>query len=244
MRAPHIKWTAAQRKKLSAAVSKFNAKITRERKKNPELAPYLPSKLSVSNLREKITTANDLNRLVSSVNRIFKADALKPIVNKHGVVTTVYELNEAKVAVRKINRDRDKERKVIVGTPEYQGTSASVRANTLSPKKIDFENATTESWLKFIESVEKQMYDKYSNERKLRMRDNYITAINENLNSLGQPIVDLVASIPIDTFVSGVLNDSELSFDMPYSQYAPETTVSIILEHWEAYINGPVDSGF
>ena len=107
----NIKWRNKDKTRLSNTVRQLNAKITRTLKKNPELAPYLPERLTVQGLRDKIQTRQDFNREINSARRFLKPGAETPVTSATGIRTTRWEKREVGIKVGVINRRRNRELK-------------------------------------------------------------------------------------------------------------------------------------
>ena len=117
-------------KEIEKQVKRYNDKLKREANKNPGISDFLPDRLSVKDLKSKVKTPKDLRLLENKVNRLFSEGALKPVQTKQGVKTTAYELREIKLAVERINRQRQKELKQAAPSTE-KGTMGSIRQNSL-----------------------------------------------------------------------------------------------------------------
>lgn len=190
-----IKWTDEQRKQLQREVKRFNAKITREARKSPELAEFLPQKLSARDLRQKIKTPSDLRVLKNAVNRAFERGAFTPITTKQGVKTTSFAINEIKRGVARINRQRAKERATANPSTEA-GTMGSIHANNLKPKRFDPDKVKKSDWDMFVESVEKQSSAYYSQEKIEKYKQDYLNAIKTNLGEEGTKLYQLIEKLP------------------------------------------------
>lgn len=101
-----ISWNAAQRARLNSAARKYNNAIRREFRKNPIAAEYLPAEVTYSELKASITTARALNNTVNRLMRATKPEALKPVQQADGSITTKYERRE--YAILRSVRERKK----------------------------------------------------------------------------------------------------------------------------------------
>lgn len=228
-----IKWTKQQQQRLSKNVSRFNAKLTRTLKANPALAPYLPKRLDAKELRSTIKTAKDLTQLVQSIDRAFKPNAFEPINNAEGVTTTQYELNEMKIKVRRINRQRKRELEELQLSPA-KGTMGMVSANNLKPKKFNFEKITPNEWDKFVASAELQAMDSYKESKWELYKENYLQACAQELGIWGTSIYDLVYEMPADA-VAAAMDNYYLTIPFLYSKYDKGAKAEIILSEWQRH---------
>lgn len=228
-----IKWTKQQQQRLSKNVSRFNAKLTRTLKANPSLAPYLPKRLDAKELRSTIKTAKDLTQLVQSIDRAFKPNAFEPINNAEGVTTTQYELNEMKIKVRRINRQRKRELEELQ-LSTAKGTMGSVGANNLKPKKFKFENIKPNEWDKFVTSVEFQSQDSYKESKWELYKQNYLKTCAEQLGDYGVEIYDFVYNMPADAVAAG-MDNYYLTISFLYSKYEQAAKAEVILYNWQQH---------
>ena len=109
-------WKKSDEKKLSSYVQKFNAKRTREQRKNPNMAAVLPEKLDSQLLRKNIKNRKQLNIYYKQIERFMKTE-LKIVTNSQGFAITNYELNEVRYAVQSENARRRHEQKIIDNIP-------------------------------------------------------------------------------------------------------------------------------
>lgn len=228
-----ISWNDSQKKALARNVRRFNDKITRTEKSNPALAPYLPKKVSVRELRKTIKTAKDLDYFVRSVDRAFKPKAFEPVTNAEGVATTRYQLNELKIATRRINRARKRELDALQ-LSTAKGTMGTVNANNLKPKKFDFENIKASDWEKFVAATEKQAWDSYTDSKWELYKENYLKALIDQLGDYGVDIYDLVFNMPSSAVAAG-MDNVYLTITFLYSKYDQQAKAEIILYHWQQH---------
>lgn len=172
-------WKKSDEKKLSSYVQKFNAKRTREQRKNPNMTGVLPEKLDSQLLRKNIKNRKQLNIYYKQIERFMKTE-LKIVTNSQGFAITNYELNEVRYAVQSENARRRHEQKIIDNIPiriggkkvnqktkpkqenksnkkikgttgvEFTDVQRAVNKITNRPIKFDFERSKNiEEWDKF-----------------------------------------------------------------------------------------------
>lgn len=229
-----IRWRNQDIVKLRKTVSKFNAKLTRLIKAHPEFADFLPSRLSVKNARENITTRNDFNRFIASHERFMIKGAERPIMSKSGVMSTVWEHNEVKRNIALINRRRKAQLKKINPSP-YKGNMGTIEHNNLRPIKDRFDDLPSKVWKQFIAQVEKQTREDYFVEKCVLYQNNYLKALYVNLGDYAEKIAQRVLKIdPIKFFEISMDNFDTLSIDFPYDELEMIIKVDEILGRLEA----------
>lgn len=236
----NIKWRNEDKTRLSNTVRQFNAKITRTLKKIPELAPYLPERLTVQGLRDKIQTRQDFNREVKSARRFLKPGAETPVTSATGIRTTRWEKQEVGIKVGVINRRRNRELKEMNPTTE-KGTMGTIRENNLRPKKYDIDKIKASDWDMFVYGVEKQIMSGYTAQKNELYKQNFIKAVGTAFGSKGTEIVEMVQSIPADILVELYYNDPVLQVEFIYNPLEMQIKIDNIVEHLEPYAYGGAD---
>lgn len=236
----NIKWRNKDKTRLSNTVRQFNAKITRMLKKNPELAPYLPERLTVQGLRDKIQTRQDFNREIKSARRFLKPGAETPVTSATGIRTTRWEKREIGIKVGVINRRRNRELKKMNPTTE-KGTMGTIRENNLRPKKYDIDKIKVSDWDMFVYGVEKQIMSGYTAQKNELYKQNFIKAVKTAFGSKGTEIVEMAQSIPADILVELYYNDPVLQVEFIYNPLEMQIKIDNIVEHLEPYAYGGAD---
>ena len=231
----NIKWRESDKKELSKAVRKFNAKRTRLLKQVPELEEFLPPKQSVKTLRESIKTRRDFRNEINSIERFMQKGAEKPIVTAEGVKTTAYEKKELGIKIRAINARRAAERKRANVSTE-KGTMGTIRANNLQPKQVNIDKIKKSDWNKFVESVEKQARDSYSQEKYERYKENFIKGLENAFGESGAELVALAEQIDPETLSQMYFDDPILQIDFIYDPLEMQVKIDAMTEHLQGYL--------
>jgi tagatose-1,6-bisphosphate aldolase len=94
-----IKWRKQDYLSLGRAVSNFNKKINELQKEEKKL--YLPETVSYKDIKSKIYTRNEFNRVLNSLKRFSKKGAENPVLTRDYNVITKWEQQE----LRKTNKN-------------------------------------------------------------------------------------------------------------------------------------------
>lgn len=249
-----IKWRVSDAKRLANAVRQYNAKLTRAVKKQPALAPYLPPRVNVQQIRSTLVSRNDFNREVSRLERIMRSDALELKALPGGAVTTKYEYAILRADVQRINRLRTN----IVrraGISTATGTMGSIASNNLKPKKFNL-TGDQKAWEAQRKSIRNQSRGNYLIESQALYKDNYLKRVNNIIedivffdpgytvsnnavtNSL-ERLRSLVAGLDPEIVFQAGLVDAPLSLDFLYTGGAFDSDyVDSIFSRWEDYLRG------
>lgn len=96
-----IRWDKKNLATLKIAVNTFNKKLN-ELKKNEDF-DYLPENYSVQELKQEITTQNELKRVVNALRKFKTEGQADLFVNEQGQKMTVWEKNQIENAVKRAN---------------------------------------------------------------------------------------------------------------------------------------------
>lgn len=231
-----IRWSSDDRKKLTTAVRKFNAKRARLIKKDATYAEYLPEKASTVAIRKGIATRRDLINELNALNRFLRKGAEEKITTEKGVKTTKYEKKEVGIRVRRINRFRKKELESIEPSTS-KGTMGTVRENNLRPKTYNIEKIRDNStWENYIKMVERQSRESYYFERDELYKKNLLKAMRSEYGAMGRKLIDLVKQIPASVLMEMYYSDSDLQIDFVYGQEEVELRIKRQYELMKKYL--------
>lgn len=211
----NIKWRSDDYEKLTKNVRKFNAKITRVKKKFPEFAEYFPDRISVTDIREKSTTRADFNREIKKIERFMRGGAEKPIMSELGVKTTEWEKREVSIAMGTINRKRTMERKRMNLSTKL-GTMGTVKESNTKKKKFNFNEIPESSWHNFVKNVEKQIHSTYGGERLELYKNNYKKALQGSMGIYADELMELLSQVDSRIFMDAFYQNPALSIDFTY----------------------------
>lgn len=190
--------------RLGKAVSNFNKKIRESQQEENKL--YLPQFVNYNNLKNKITTRSELNRIINSLKRFQKEGAEKIVENQAGQKMTAWERNENIIATRTASRSINRQirelnlpkyggfSRVQMGSEEYRQLNNTLKSfkNLNRLKGYEYNrlkeriNKYAESDLKMKRSIVYR--ENYINEmKKYSHFDNY-NLLMEKLNSIKNPI--------------------------------------------------------
>lgn len=229
---PNIAWRKSQTESLSKAVRKINAKITRESKKNPEFIDYLPERHSVEELRESIKTNKDLQRYLRSVERAFKPEAFTPVLTDKGIMTTKYEIEETKLGVRRINRQRKKELEKAELSPE-RGTMGAITSNNLRPKNFNIDTITPRDFKALNRLINKEGSSTYLDEKEELYKKNYIELAENVLGSEAKELIEIIEGIDPKLIYGQYYKDPVLQIGFFYSLEPPEVMAEVVVHRWK-----------
>lgn len=113
-----INWRRGDYIKLGKAVKEFNRII--DQFDSPENS-YLPSYKSYENLKEHITSRNELNRIIKSLKRANEENLLKKVELPSGATVSSWEYSELKKGQKRALRNIQSERETILSERQSIG---------------------------------------------------------------------------------------------------------------------------
>lgn len=223
-----IRWRNEDITKLRNHVRKFNAKITREIKKNPKLKEFLPERLNVNELRDTITTRRDFNNIIKSVNRFMDKKATQIVTLGNGVSLTRWEKRELQYKRAAINNRKREQRKIVGEVPKGRaGTLEQYDARDL--KRLDeVPKAAFEGLRKRIYRESTEDYKKRKDEQMLA---NWTQAV---FNAFGDEkatkILKMTEGLERSELLELILSRDDFSISFMYEDIAIEDKYNYLLE--------------
>ena len=104
-----IRWKKSDYLRLGKAVANFNRQVIKADKANKMSVNFLPELKKYKNVKDSITTRREFNRVINSLSRINKADALDLIYLKSGEEISNWEYQETKRQAKILERNLQKE---------------------------------------------------------------------------------------------------------------------------------------
>lgn len=249
-----IRWRKKDLEKLSTYIRKFNASITKTAKKQPELldSGILPEKLNVKEVKEKIYSRADYNRVIKRIDRWFEPGARDLTVNTIGQKITKWLSNEIKYAKQRVSYQQKKrlqeagfsghqqaELKQLMKDP-YEREERIIRRQ----EKIDWKEMTTEEaetafrnesqlWQNFVKQLFNQDSDEYLVTMNQRYYDNTLLAIERNFtkeqyDELKKTLVNLGID-GYQLFLMGGVNPN-INFEYYYSEEETDEKFKLLVE--------------
>ena len=239
---PSIKWRNKDEAQLKRVVTNFNAKINRLIKKEPKAIEYLPQKISVKELKAKISTRQDFNRELKSIQRFSRKGVEQAVKASSGNVVTKWEKQEVARKVSTINARRSRLLKeelnteaTLKGVPlgRKRGGMGEDTTAELRPKKFDFDKIKAgREWELYKKSVDRQINSRYYDQLDSVYRNNYIKAL-ENANIPNrEEIINIINKIPDDRFYRFASSDKTLELGFIYDEAEAFIRGQTIYEGW------------
>lgn len=249
-----IRWRKNDLVKLSNYIRKFNASITKLSKKQPELldSDILPSKLNVKEVKEKIYSRADYNRVIKRIDRWFKPGARDLTVNAVGQKITKWLSKEIQYAKQRVAKNREKrlkeagfsgqqqaELKQLMKDPYEREEEIIRRQEKIDWKGMnpeDAENALNNEmqlWQNFVKQLFNQDSDEYLATMNQLYYDNTLLAIERNFTK--EQYVEIkktLEELGIDgyqLFLMGGVNPN-INFEYYYSEEEIDEKFKLLLE--------------
>lgn len=222
-----IRWKPSDNDDLRKAVKNFNAKITRLEKKYPEQKNALPERMSVKQIKDLVTSRQDLKRELNALRR-FTTPGAEQLVDVPGsdynLKTTKWQKEEMNRRVGIINRKRKDRYDAImdvemtsrgeklgytVGQARESIGMGSVDANSTKPMNAFTPKMTRTDLQAKFRSIMKESQQNYWNEREQIMKDTYIRTLLENFseNDIAD-VIEVIDNMDFKTFYENFSADA------------------------------------
>lgn len=227
-----IRISKNDRKEYARLVRNAKAKIRRTLKNHKvdlHGEVHLPSSI------DSFTTRKEFNEWKEDIQSFTNRYNLRYqfVTNKYGVTTDKATIagiqrrrrREQNVARQEINRIKDEQVKVH-GKPHatvgqrMQLLGESEIAGVTVPKDFKFDEVRDKGRLQeIIEVGKKRQYPKYYDERKERMKDNFIVALSDSFNNEADELIERIYNMMGDDFYHVYITNEEFDFDELYYDY-------------------------
>lgn len=238
-----IRWKQSDVISLERELKKFNAKIKHTVKNHPDIADIQPKPMTKKQFIENIYSRADFARELNSIKRYERKGSEKPITSKTGNKVSKWQKSEIGLKVKLLNQKRERELKEMnnidvtsQGVPLElkRGEMHSERMNALKPKKFNFDKIDKGTeWKLFVESVEKQVTDKYDKDKMERFKQNYIKGLQGQFNSQADEIVKMIQKLSPEIVVNTFFGEQEATIDFLYDKFEEDARLEIIKDIWE-----------
>lgn len=193
----NIRWKPDDNQELRKAVKNFNAKISRLEKKDPQNKEALPEKITVKQIKELISTRQDLKRELNALQRFSKRGAEKIIEipdTDYNLKTTKWQKEEMTRRTAIINRKRKRRLNEVADTEiksrgeklGYRrgdigmGKASEIELQPLRPFTPKMNNRDLK---KKFNLIMKESQQGYWSKRDILMKKNYISSLEQNFNA-------------------------------------------------------------
>ena len=240
-----IRWRNRDRDELKRVVKNYNAKVTRLKKKNPYIADLYPDKIKVSDVTKSIETRTDYNREIARLQRFSKRGAEEIKVSDEGATATKWEVQNFYYDQRRENNRRKKERERLEKMPvtsrgkdtgQTRATMGKIKENAVKPLNKKFDKLSQKEWEKAKAYIDSRLDEKFMNEQKGNMKDNYIKGLKNA--GFSKELVDLMEQLDSSKFVDVVDIDTEADFDFIYDPQELAYKNQVLLELWGSVMDG------
>lgn len=205
----NIRWQQSDDEELRKAVKNFNAKIDRLAKKDPKSKSALPEKVTVRQMKELVSTRQDLKREIASLRRFSKrgAETLVEVPDSYyNLKVTKWQKEDMNRRAATINRKRNARRQEIadiemtdrgkkLGYTRGQLGMGKADEVALEPIKVFTPKMTYTDLRKKMNVIRNESQSTYWNRREMMMMSNYIKSLRENFSEKDPDVKAIIGAI-------------------------------------------------
>lgn len=214
-----IRWTKTQLARFDRAVKAFNKNVRRI-KRRKDVGVYAPETIKSKEIKQTITTAKELNRVVKWLNEFAEIKGKpKMYTNPQGVTMTDWQRRKLNADIRKENIRRRKETEKLQKRTVYDEYGNPIKNASLENMKYENkeisttpENVTSqESFVNLNKRLQKMAYTMNPEIQLQRMRDNLIQSIKSNFpNGEANDIINKLKSMTDEEVESFYLENADI----------------------------------
>ena len=219
----NIRWSQADDAELKRVVKNFNAKLSRLEKKDPKNANALPERVKAANLKDMITTRQDLNRELNALRRFSErgAEELVDIPgNYYNEKITKWQRTDMNRRAAIVNRNREIRREQLFGQIlkySVAETMSEEEKAALQPINVFTKYQSRADIKQKHQTLKNQSQVSYWKGRDESLRKGYIKALREGLGTSAavEEFIDHILEMDIDDFRK-TFNSDVSKFDAAY----------------------------
>ena len=238
-----IRWKRSDYSRLSHAVRKFNNTLRQQ-----ENLSYLPDIKDYQEIKRNIYSRSELNRIINSLKRINKDNALDLYVTKSGEELTKWEANEIKRAKNRALKNINREI-VEIQTNKKSIGMGDERLRELEATKKSIENIEKKKGYEF-ERAKERLYNKSKMDFKLKLDEQFRINFYKGLEGVEdfenyQILKKKLDSIKNPTKFYEFIKQSEIMMDLLnwYSDKSGTVVYGAFATNEEAFNRGLEDLG-
>ena len=237
-----IRWKKDDYKELQKAVKNFNRKIDRLEKKELN---FLPDRYNYKDLKNTITTRNELNRFIKSLKRFTQYGDPKTATLESGELITKWELRELKLGRRRAIRRLENELKEYQ-TPENKAIRPyttqredDIKAQIKNLQKLEtFKKGELKRLKNRIKNIGSSDYEM---RKAIIFRENYLNNMKkyENFDNYDK-LMEKLKSIKNPLAFFDYVSQNEITQDLTYQsdQYYTQREFDKFIEDFGIDLNG------
>lgn len=208
-----IKWRRSDYAKLGHAVANFNREVIKAREGNKMSVNFLPALKQYGNIKNAITTRREFNRVVNSLERINKADALDLVYSKSGEEMTNWELQETRRQQKLYIRNLQKE---IEDYPMREGVMGNERVEEIKAKLEtvrEWEMQKKYEYKKLMNEIQKRGTEDWEFKMQVTFKENYLKALEDYENQpFYEELIETIQGLNPADFYEVIKNNNLIDF--------------------------------
>ena len=182
-----IRWKKSDYLRLGKAVANFNRQVIKADKANKMAVNFLPELKKYKNVKDSITTRREFNRVINSLSRINKADALDLIYLKSGEEISNWEYQETKRQAKILERNLQKEIEEYKVKEGLMGNERIGEIKATLQNLQDFEMKKGHEYKELMKEIQKKGTTDWQFKMQVVFKENYLSALKYYEN---QPFYD------------------------------------------------------
>lgn len=238
----NIRWGRSDYAKLSHLTRKVNKKIFEIEVRRPDISQYQPDYLDYQEIKGKIKTRADFNRIMTQYERYLREGAEEIIKTERGGYITKWGEKELKLHENRMNRKKQKELAMLKsqevtiageGTGNTRAQMGNIKEISLQPTNTNIKQKSQEEIDRLFRKMEREMFDSYDDERRALMLRNYVKGLIAE--GYSEDVINLMERIDPKEFEKIFSLDEVATIDFIYEPQELKTKEELLRELWQKY---------
>lgn len=238
----NIRWGRRDYAKLSHLTRKVNKKIFEIEVKRPDINQYQPDYLDYQQIKGKIKTRADFNRIMSQYERYLREGAEEISKTERGGYVTKWGEKELKLHENRMNRKKQKElatlksQEVTIageGTGNTRAQMGNIKEISLQPTKTNIKQKSQEEIDRLFRKMEREMFDSYDEKERAEKMRRYVKGLIAE--GYSDELINLMEHIEPKEFERFFYLDEVATIDFIYGPEELKIKDELMREFWQKY---------
>jgi hypothetical protein len=238
-----MRWRKKDESTLRKKVKNYNSKINRLKKKGYD-ETLLPEKLNFKELRENLNDRRLFNNQVKIMDAMTKRGSEQTVKSDRGLVLPKFTIEEVKIKLSDINRERRKRKKEYEGKgftdrnkkiPNTEQVKNSMNTKELKNKYFKFKNKSKNDFEMFKRTLNE--YGDTVGQRNKDYRRNYYYSIFSNYTKeQSADIINVLEQLDNNTLVDKYYTDRNMDIKYNYEKSNNDKRFKVLKDAWKSVV--------
>lgn len=226
-------------KAVARTVKNFNAKRSRELKKDPGAAAWLPEKITTKQIKEENRTRADLNRELKALQQFSKS---KPVIIEFSdnLTRTVWEDNKTRADIKRADKSRYERLQQLEPSIE-RGTLSMAEKHNLAPIKYEPQKLSLKDFIAKGRTARIEAKQDFAKRQDIEYATNYRELVRDKMGADAERILDRIKDVRPAQMVDAYKANPVLNIEFIYDPQELAFIAEEMLEAWSDFLGVPYE---